>query len=172
MTTREAYVFGWMYGRISAALEGGRERLPAISLAAPRPYSASARAITSASRAHILTGELDDDIRLAMDEITSVEPPMDGGSESVQPMDRQSSWQLGYFAGFGGRPLQRVRPESLQAARKAAGLTQAALAEKAGVNIRQIQKLESGEAAPGNMTARNLLSIADALGVDVRDLIG
>ena len=106
MTTREAYVFGWMYGRISAALEGGRERLPAISLAAPRPYSASARAITSASRAHILTGDLDDDIRLAMDEITSVEPPMDGGSESVQPLDRQSSWQLGYFAGFGGRPLQ------------------------------------------------------------------
>lgn len=39
MTTREAYVFGWMYGRISAALEGGMERLPAISLAAPRPYS-------------------------------------------------------------------------------------------------------------------------------------
>ena len=170
MTTREAYVFGWMYGRISAALEGGRERLPAISLAAPRPYSASARA--SASRAHILTGELDDDIRLAMDEITSVEPPMDGGSESVQPMDRQSSWQLGYFAGFGGRPLQRVRPESLQAARKAAGLTQAALAEKAGVNIRQIQKLESGEIEAGNMTVKNLLAIADALGVDVRDLIG
>ena len=94
MTTREAYVFGWMYGRISAALAGGMERLPAISLAAPRPYSASARAITSASRAHILTGALDDDIRLAMDEITSVEPPLDGGSESVQPLDRQSSWQL------------------------------------------------------------------------------
>lgn len=64
------------------------------------------------------------------------------------------------------------RAQSIRSARKAAGLTQAALAEKAGVNIRQIQKVESGEAAPGNMTARNLLSIADALGVDVRDLIG
>ena len=65
-----------------------------------------------------------------------------------------------------------MRPESLQAARKAAGLTQAALAEKAGVNIRQIQKLESGEIEAGNMTVKNLLAIADALGVDVRDLIG
>lgn len=51
------------------------------------------------------------------------------------------------------------------------GMTQAQLAAAAGVNIRQIQKVELGEAEAGNMTAKNLLSIADALGVDVRSLL-
>lgn len=56
--------------------------------------------------------------------------------------------------------------------RMAAELEQTQVAEKAGVSLRQVQKLESGEIQAGNMTARNLLAIADALGVDVRDLIG
>ena len=45
------------------------------------------------------------------------------------------------------------------------------LAEASGVNIRQIQRVELGEAETGNLTARNLIAIADALGVDVRSLI-
>jgi len=52
-----------------------------------------------------------------------------------------------------------------------AGMTQAELAEASGVNIRQIQRVELGEAETGNLTARNLIAIADALGVDVRSLI-
>jgi len=60
---------------------------------------------------------------------------------------------------------------ALRVARNAAGLTQKELADKAGINIRQVQKLESGEILAGNLSARNLLSIADALGVDPRDLI-
>ena len=59
---------------------------------------------------------------------------------------------------------------ALRVARNAAGLTQKELADKAGINIRQVQKLESGEILAGNLSARNLLSIADALGVDPRDL--
>lgn len=55
--------------------------------------------------------------------------------------------------------------------RKQAGLTQQQLAEAAGINIRQIQKFESGEYKPENMTAKNLLAIADTLGVDPHDLI-
>ena len=55
--------------------------------------------------------------------------------------------------------------------RLAAGLTQQELSASSGVNIRQIQRVELGEAEPGNLTAKNLLSIADALGVDPRDLI-
>ena len=45
------------------------------------------------------------------------------------------------------------------------------MAEASGVNIRQIQRVELGEAETGNLTARNLIAIADALGVDVRSLI-
>lgn len=52
-----------------------------------------------------------------------------------------------------------------------AGLTQKALAEKAGVNIRMIQKLEGGEILAENVTAKNLLSIADALGVEMGSLL-
>lgn len=51
------------------------------------------------------------------------------------------------------------------------GMTQAALAEAAGVNCRQIQKIEAGEILAENVTAKNLIAIADALGVDVRELL-
>lgn len=50
-------------------------------------------------------------------------------------------------------------------------MTQRQLAESSGVNIRQIQKVEGGEAEAGNLTAKNLLSIAGALGVDARELL-
>ena len=60
----------------------------------------------------------------------------------------------------------------LRDARLAAGLTQQQLAKLSGVNSRQIQKVEAGEIKAGNMTAANLLAIADALGVEIRELIG
>lgn len=55
--------------------------------------------------------------------------------------------------------------------RKAAGLTQRQLADAAGLNIRQVQKIEAGEIEPGNMSAKNVFALADALGVDARRLI-
>ena len=55
--------------------------------------------------------------------------------------------------------------------RKSQGLTQKALAEKAGINIRQIQKYESGEYDIGNMTLKNAISISDALKCEIRDLL-
>lgn len=55
--------------------------------------------------------------------------------------------------------------------RKSQGLTQKALAEKASINIRQIQKYESGEYDIGNMTLKNAVSIADALKCEIRDLL-
>lgn len=60
---------------------------------------------------------------------------------------------------------------SLKEFRQSAGLTQRELAEKAGVNVRQIQKYESGEYALENMTAKTLLAISDALGVDPHAII-
>ena len=65
-------------------------------------------------------------------------------------------------------PAKRI---PLRDARLAAGLTQQQLAKLSGVNSRQIQKVEAGEIKAGNMTASNLLAIADALGVDPRELI-
>ena len=70
-----------------------------------------------------------------------------------------------------GRDCRNRPITKLEWSRRMAGMTQAQLAEKAGVYIRQIQRVELGEAEAGNLTAKNLLSIADALCVDARDLI-
>lgn len=51
------------------------------------------------------------------------------------------------------------------------GLTQAALAEKTGVNIRAIQRYESGERKIEGASLTVALRIADALGVHPRELI-
>lgn len=55
--------------------------------------------------------------------------------------------------------------------RVAVGMTQAQLAEASGVNIRQIQRVESGRSKEENMTVKNLLAIADVLGIDPHYLI-
>lgn len=59
----------------------------------------------------------------------------------------------------------------LKSARMAAGLTQQQLADASGVNIRQIRRVELGTSEAGNMSARNLLAIADVLNMDPRDMI-
>ena len=50
--------------------------------------------------------------------------------------------------------------------RTAAGMTQRELAEKAGVNIRQIQKYEVDQPEIGNVSLRITIALADALGID------
>lgn len=50
-------------------------------------------------------------------------------------------------------------------------MSQRELAEKSGVNIRQIQRYENSTSDIGNMTLRNAISIAKALGCEVQDLI-
>lgn len=70
-----------------------------------------------------------------------------------------------------GRDCHNRPITKLEWSRRMAELTQSELAQKSGVNIRQIQRVELGEAEAGNLTARNLLSIADALGVDARELL-
>lgn len=54
--------------------------------------------------------------------------------------------------------------------RQAQGLTQKALAEASGVNVRQIQRLESGTSKVGNATVNNILAICKALGVGINEL--
>lgn len=70
-----------------------------------------------------------------------------------------------------GRDCHNRPITKLEWARQGIGLTQQQLADAAGVNIRLVQKVEGGEAQAGNLTAKNLIALADALGVDPRDLI-
>mgnify|MGYP004674981301 FL=1 len=70
-----------------------------------------------------------------------------------------------------GRDCHNRAITKLEWSRRMAGMTQAELAEASGVNIRQIQRVELGEAEAGNLTAKNIIALADALGVDVRTLV-
>lgn len=70
-----------------------------------------------------------------------------------------------------GRDCHNRPITKLEWVRRMAGMTQTELAAKAGVNIRQIQRVEIGEAEAGNLTAKNLIAISDALDVDAKKLL-
>lgn len=55
--------------------------------------------------------------------------------------------------------------------RKKQGLTQTDLASRAKLNIRQLQKIESGEAKTENITLKTIQAIAQALDVKIDNLI-
>lgn len=59
----------------------------------------------------------------------------------------------------------------IKAYRKKQGLTQTDLANRAGLNIRQIQKIENEEAQTENVTLKTMQAIAQALHVKIDDLI-
>lgn len=84
----------------------------------------------------------------------------------------------GYFGEFrenyapGAHPeLPSVHAMTLRAARVAAGLTQQQLSDLSGVYVKQIQRVEQGTSEARNLTAKNFLAIADALGIDPHDLV-
>ena len=60
---------------------------------------------------------------------------------------------------------------TLKELRKICGMTQKELAEKSGVNIRMIQKYESGEYSLNNMTAKTADVISHALGCSIDELV-
>lgn len=55
--------------------------------------------------------------------------------------------------------------------RRSKGLTQNELAKRAHMDISQIQRLEYGERKVENLTLKSAINLANALGVDVKDLM-
>lgn len=157
MTSREAYVFGWVFGRLNAEVfpdEIGPDPWEACG----RPYSCSAQVLSSAHEKGILSGDLDLQIGEALSEINNIEPEMDGGTEKVQPLELQGSWQLGYYAGKGKRPLASAEFD-IAAARRAKKMTQAQLAETVGVDQAVISRWESGKVSPNGENLKKLKEI-------------
>ena len=70
-----------------------------------------------------------------------------------------------------GLDCHNNRINSILYNRSVMSMTQKELAEKSGVNIRQIQKYESGEYETGNMTLKNAIALAKALDCEVKDLL-
>lgn len=71
----------------------------------------------------------------------------------------------------GLKEVSESQPKPIKQLRIESGLTQQQLADIVGINISQIQKLESGERKIENVTAKNFMAIADALGVDPKELL-
>lgn len=72
--------------------------------------------------------------------------------------------------------LQKLSPaqaelNGIKALRRAAKLTQKQLADAAGLDIRNLQRYESGEFDIANMSLSVAVKIADALGVDAKKLL-
>lgn len=61
---------------------------------------------------------------------------------------------------------------TLKEVRKLAGITQKQLADQAHVNVRLIQKYESGECTFENATAQTISSIEETLGITLEEMRG
>ena len=70
-----------------------------------------------------------------------------------------------------GRDCHNAPINQLAYLRQQHGFTQQALANASGVNIRQIQRIESGEGKMENVTLKNSIALADALGVRPEELL-
>lgn len=60
---------------------------------------------------------------------------------------------------------------TLRELRKRAGLSQKELAEKSGVYVRQIRRVELGNSQIENVTLINAKRLADALGIPIEELL-
>lgn len=70
-----------------------------------------------------------------------------------------------------GRDCKNKAITNLEWQRRMARLSIKELAEKSGVNARLIQNVELGSSEAGNMAAKNLLALADAIGCNPKELI-
>ena len=70
-----------------------------------------------------------------------------------------------------GRDCRGKVITNLEWQRRMAQMSIKELAEKSGVNMRLIQNVELGSSAAGNMAAKNLIALADALDIDVKLLL-
>lgn len=153
ITSREAYVLGWVFGRISGE-STGKEIGGPVEWAAQRPFSGLAKVLSEAHQIGSIKPDLNAQIAEALDEITHTpdEP------EEVQPLEIQGSWELGYYAGKSGRPLAGAF--DISQARKTKGMTQTQLADIIGVDQALVSRWESGKVSPNKA---NLQKLRDAL---------
>nr|DAI03015.1 MAG TPA: helix-turn-helix domain protein [Caudoviricetes sp.] len=68
-------------------------------------------------------------------------------------------------------PPAQAEPNGIKTLRRAAKLTQKQLADAAGIDIRNMQRYESGEFDVANMSLSVAVKISDALGVDAKKLL-
>ena len=158
MTHREAYIFGWVYGKIDEALLAKTEKgVPGILDPSARPRTAFAQAVQAGTNERVMNEGLERQIAAALSEITWMD---DEQPESVQPLEVQGSWQLGFYHAKVGKALDvPADPLDIEGKRRAKKLSQSQLAERMGVTQGQISRWETGRAKPTKENQKRLEEI-------------
>lgn len=151
MTHRDAYIFGWVYGRIAEEIQDGHD----MSLMGERPYSANATIIQKARQMHKMRGELEHDVMEALNLINDIEEPQ-GGLEPVKPLPIQGSWHFGCIAGQIRYPIRADYAFNITGLRRKKDMTQQQLADALGVTQELVSQWEAGELAPDEKDMQEL----------------
>lgn len=142
----------WYY-LASQAMNGKQEACDAVAARFGDASVETCHAVTTACYTVLTRAELKADHDQAIRELQAIaHTPPEAAEETLQARNADIC------------PLLAIRT--------AKGLTQAKLAELSGVNVRQIRRIEIGEAKIGNITLDNALALAAALDVDVSELRG
>lgn len=160
MTKHEAYMYGWVFGRLETALEavGTYDRTGfKMEQAAMRPMTGNALILAAAAREHLLKGELDRQIASALNEISADDLPSDA-VEPVVPEELQGSWMLGRYQGATGRFKTSY---DIAGKRKDKGLSQAELARQLGTTQSAISRWENGTVQPSAESLEKIKEILD-----------
>lgn len=158
MTKREAYVFGWVYGRLAAALGDDYDRTGfKFGEAAMRPLSGFALIHHAAMERHLINDDLERQIANALDEV-EIDNVSDESPEPVLPLELQGSWDLGYYRGLRNSALP-INGFSIEDSRKKAGLSQKELAEKLNVNQALISRWERGITRPSDAQLEKIKAV-------------
>jgi DNA-binding XRE family transcriptional regulator len=158
MTSRESYVFGWIYGRWAVELSEKKHITKDAKLAAMRPYSGFATMSVLIHESGLATNELEMEVAYATLEIDSIEAKYGrNGQEAVQSLENQSSWYLGYYAGYGKKPLPQ-QEYNVKLKRTAKGMTQSQLAEAVGTDQAMVSRWENG-VRPNEESMRKLREV-------------
>ena len=157
MTNREAYIFGWVYGKIDATMiEKTKRGISGVTDPSARPRTSFAMAVQAGTREHIMDG-LEQQIAAALSEITWIDEEQ---PESVQSLDVQGSWQIGYYHAKNGRPIEAPADLlNIEGKRRKKKLSQSQLAELVGVNQAQVSRWEKGQAEPSEENKKRLMEI-------------
>ena len=170
-TRTDVYLYGYIAGMIEReAISHGKTVVTAdmFEAAGARPLSGFATIHAAAQHAGVLTNDLRDRIAEIVQIITPPGDDADKATEPYLPLSLQGSWQLGYYRAMSGEPPLRAKQHGIEDMRRAAGMTQAQLADKIGCSQEHISRWETGTVTPG---ADTLKRIAEALGCSMDDLV-
>ena len=145
MTNKEAYAIGYVYGILTKLLPDWDKTGDKHRRDSQRPFTGLGAIFAEAHRLHVLTPETEEAIGEALDDVTpeSAEAATAEVPEPYLPLPAQGSWQLGYYAGQGGKPYFDIAKR-----REAAGMTQKELADILAVPQSTISRWETQKVRP------------------------